>query len=394
MSHPCKSCVALFVAIVTCSAVVPAGAGPLSIRLKSDAKSDAFEVVGLTPAMLASLRTTGKFPEACAKVFTVHVETTSSTDRRNQPPLLGTYELRKDALVFKPRFPLRPGLHYRARFVASALRNQAGAGQDDVSRVFEIPTHRATVPTLVQAVYPSANRLPENQLKFYIHFSAPMSRGDAYRHVHLLDASGKPIPFAFLELDEELWDRDHKRFTLFFDPGRIKRGLKPREEFGPALEDGKSYALVIDQAWPDADGQPMKEAYCKEFRVGPPDDQPPDPKTWKMELPSASGRKPVVVTFPKPMDHALLGRMLRVTDSTGSKLEGSTAIGNEEQQWSFQPQHPWSDGHYELIVDTALEDLAGNSIGHPFEIDVFHPVQSHAKAKTLAIPIEIRKRPR
>jgi hypothetical protein len=379
---------------VTCSAVATAGAGPLSIRLKSVAKLDVFEVVGLTPAMLASLRTTGKFPESCAKVFTVYVETTSSTDRSNQPPLLGTYELRKDALMFKPRFPLRPGLHYRARFVASALRDQAGASQDDVSRVFEIPAHHATVPTLVQAVYPSASCLPENQLKFYIHFSAPMSRGDAYRHVHLLDASGKSIPFAFLELDEELWDRDHKRFTLFFDPGRIKRGLKPREEFGPALEDGKSYTLVIDQAWPDADGQPMKEAYRKEFRVGPPDDQPPDPKTWKMELPSASGRKPVVVTFPKPMDHALLGRMLRVTDSTGSKLEGSTAISNEEQQWSFQPQHPWSDGHYELIVDTALEDLAGNSIGQPFEIDVFHPVQSHAKAKTLAIPIEIRKRPR
>jgi hypothetical protein len=393
MSNPCKSWVALVVPFVTCSAVAAAGAGPLSIHLKADAKSDqsVFEVVGLSPALLASLRTAGNFPESCAKVLTVYVETTPSTDHHKQPPLLGTYELRKDILVFKPRFPLRPGLRYRALLVPLALSDRAGASRDDVSRVFEIPAHNAATPASVHSVYPSASCLPENQLKFYIHFSAPMSRSEAYSHIRLLDASGKPILFAFLELDEELWDRDNKRFTLFLDPGRIKRGLKPREEFGPALEEGKSYTLVIDQAWPDADGHPMKEAYRKEFRVGPPDDQPPDPKAWKIELPVAGTLKPVVVTFPKPMDHALLGRMLRLNDRKGRKLEGSITIGNEERQWSFQPEGPWVAGHYQLVVDTALEDLAGNSIGRPFEIDVFHPVQSHVREKTLAIPIEISK---
>ena len=71
-----------------------------------------------------------------------------------------------------------------------------------------------------------------------------MSRGEAYRHIRLLDATGKPVAAPFLELDEELWSDDGKRFTLLFDPGRIKRGLKPREELGPVLEAGKSYELV------------------------------------------------------------------------------------------------------------------------------------------------------
>jgi len=31
--------------------------------------------------------------------------------------------------------------------------------------------------TIVAQVYPSATVLPENQLKFYVQFSAPMSRG-------------------------------------------------------------------------------------------------------------------------------------------------------------------------------------------------------------------------
>ena len=48
--------------------------------------------------------------------------------------------------------------------------------------------------------------LPANELKLYIYFSAPMSRGEAWKHIHLLDDAGKPVPLAFLELDQELWD--------------------------------------------------------------------------------------------------------------------------------------------------------------------------------------------
>src|SRR5438105_1654786 len=79
-----------------------------------------------------------------------------------------------------------------------------------------------------------------------------MGRGAAYHHIRLLDATGRPVDAPFLELEEELWSNDGMRFTLLFDPGRIKRGLKPREELGPVLGAGKSYTLVIDGAWPDA----------------------------------------------------------------------------------------------------------------------------------------------
>src|SRR2546425_13124120 len=113
-----------------------------------------------------------------------------------------------------------------------------------------------------------------------------MSEGDCYRHIKLLDAKGKAVDLPFLELDQELWDAAGKRFTLFFDPGRIKRGLKPREDVGPALEEGKSYVLVIDKEWEDAKGNPLKETFRKTFRVGSPDDRPPDPKTWNVQAPA------------------------------------------------------------------------------------------------------------
>ena len=68
---------------------------------------------------------------------------------------------------------------------------------------------------------------------------------------------------AYLELDQELWDPSGTRFTLFFDPGRIKRGLKPREELGPALEENKQYALAISREWRDAKGNRLEEAFRK-----------------------------------------------------------------------------------------------------------------------------------
>jgi hypothetical protein len=95
-------------------------------------------------------------------------------------------------------------------------------------------------------VYPTSSKLPENHLRFYVHFSAPMSRGEAYEHLRLLRKNGEPVYLPFLEIGEELWDKSGMRLTLLFDPGRVKRGLKPREENGPVLEEGEEYTLVIE----------------------------------------------------------------------------------------------------------------------------------------------------
>ena len=102
---------------------------------------------------------------------------------------------------------------------------------------FTIAPAGDAVATEVAAVYPSVAELPENLLKFYLHFSGqcPAAR--------LTSTSTCWPPMAsrlrgFLELGEELWDPAGRRLTLFFDPGRIKRGLKPRRP-GPVLEAGR-----------------------------------------------------------------------------------------------------------------------------------------------------------
>ena len=59
----------------------------------------------------------------------------------------------------------------------------------------------------------------------------------------------------------------------------------------------------------------------------------------------------------------------------GRKLPGRVRVTDQERSWRFTPDRPWVSGSYRLVIDTRLEDLAGNSIGRPFEVDVFRPVQ-------------------
>jgi len=141
--------------------------------------------------------------------------------------------------------------------------------------------------------------LPQNLLKFYLHFSAPMSRGHIYDHIHLLDQNGQAVELPFLEIDEELWNPEMTRLTLFIDPGRIKRGVQPLEEIGPALEAGKSYTLEIDAAWRDNAGLPLRENFRKSFRVAAPDREPPAPATWKIRSPKAGTHAALNIGMPE-----------------------------------------------------------------------------------------------
>jgi hypothetical protein len=362
-----------------------------AIRLnrKADGGRTTFDVTGLDTVDLARLAKASLEPAQWTALFGVYVETGNPADRAGQPAVLGSYRIEEGMLRFEPRFPPGEGLRFRAVFDPTKLPGRGENKADPVVAEFAIPKPPRMVTTVVEQVYPTTAKLPENQLKFYLHFSAPMSRGQAYEHVRLLDAAGKPIEQPFLELGEELWDAQCKRFTLFIDPGRIKRGLKPREDLGPVLEPGKNYTLVVDAQWADAKGNPLKQEFRKSFRVTGAVEEAIDVKAWQLQPPAAGKAAPLSVAFPRPLDHAMLQRVFVVTDADGKKVAGSVAVAEEETRWQFTPEQPWQAGTYNLVVDTTLEDLAGNNIARPFEVDVFHPVQREVKAKTVSLPFTI-----
>jgi hypothetical protein len=350
------------------------------IELGGAADEHTVDVLGLSESQLTAAE---KLPEA-DRAALLEVVVDGAADA---PVLGGTVSVVDKSLRFTPRYPLEPGVTYRAAFHASKL----GEGDaETMSAVLPLAERTATPTTVVEHIYPTADILPENQLKFYLHFSAPMSRGEAYRHIHLLDANGKELDAAFLELGEELWDADQQRFTLLLDPGRVKRGLKPREELGPVLVAGNSYTLVVDSAWRDATRTPLNSGARKDFSVGPPDDTPVDPQAWQITAPEAESNDPLLVRFSESLDHSLLERIVWVVDPTGEKVPGSIQTGDGEACWQFTSQRAWKPGVYKLVAETTLEDLAGNSIGRPFELDEFKPVQQRIETKTIEIPVAVK----
>jgi hypothetical protein len=322
------------------------------------------------------------------QVLAVYVVPDKDAPIAGLPPMMGSVKVKGGALEFRSAYKVQMGLSYRVVFRPALLAGTSSVLPHTTS-VFTLPKPALPRSTVVKRIYPTADRLPENLLKFYVHFSAPMSRGRIYDHIRLLDNSGKAVELPFLEIDEELWDPTMTRLTLFIDPGRIKREVKPLEEIGPALEAGKTFTLEIDRGWQDSAGNPLMYTHRKVFQVGPPDRDPPDPDQWRIQKPGV-GRGPLVVRFPKPMDSALAIRFLWVTTEAGSRVAGTSALSDHETVWSFTPKVPWKAGGYRLVVRTAIEDLAGNNIGKPFEVDLFDTVERSIRTATIKLPFEVR----
>lgn len=358
-----------------------------------------FEVVGLGGPVLEALGRASLSSAEWTRLFAVYAGVSSAEAPSDTPAMLGRHLIVGDRLRFQPRFAVDVGVPYVAilslRYlparVVSSLPDTITRlqGTDSIAAEFALSPDRQQVGTRLTQIYPSGDVLPENLLKIYLHFSAPMSRGESYRHIRLVHESGRLVDLPFLELDEELWDRRQQRLTLLLDPGRIKVGLTPREESGPILEPGHRYTLYIDSDWQDARGRPLVSSVEKNFRVTARDERSPDPRQWRVNPPATGSREPLSVTFGESLDHALVSRLLEIRDHADRPIRGMGRVTDMERGWQFTPALPWKPGRYSLKADPVLEDLAGNSIGRPFEVDLQAVETRPGPVSVLAIPFVI-----
>ena len=348
--------------------------GAAHIELNTSAGPATVDVVDVPRPVIDSLSTIDS-RDAWAAVFKVAVSP-------DQPPMLGDYRIDGTRIRFTPMFPLDPGRQYHVSF--------SPGGAAPITAAVGLPATHTTPTTVVAEVYPSGDVIPENQLRLYLHFSAPMGMKGGLDYVHLLDEEGKEVKDPFLPLDAEFWNDDRTRYTVFFDPGRQKRGIPVIEDMGRSLTEGKSYMLVVDKEWRDGNGLPLKEIYKRSFKVGPPDEQPLDHTAWQIEVPTAGTRTPLTVAFPEPLDHGLLLRALGVQGADGAPIGGEIMVGRNEVTWSFTPKEFWKSGPHHVVAFAMLEDLAGNRIGRAFEVDQFDRSDKSAEPEKTLIPFQIR----
>ena len=220
---------------------------------------------------------------------------------------------------------------------------------------------------VVKQIYPTASKLPENILRFYLYFSAPMREGDFLNYIHLYDEDGNDLKGMFFDNQYELWDPTHHRLTVLVDPGRVKTGLVAHETMGRAFVPGKTYRLVIDKAWKTLRGKPLQSDFVKTFSVTSEDGTPPDAKQLKVTHPRAGSRGPLTLNLPEPLDHAQLVNFINVKDKHGKVLKGDVGLEQNETVWKFIPTEFWSSGKYAVEIDVRLEDLAANNFTGQFD---------------------------
>jgi hypothetical protein len=335
---------------------------PAEIHFTPLSGATKFEVVADLPPKLAAKLAAAKIDQEAGQAV---LEVRLVQSGKEGPPMLGTYLVRKEQLVFDPRFGLQPEKTYRAR-----LRLP---GEKPVELDYTVPARAAAPAPEVVGVWPTAKAVPANMLRFYVQFSRPMRGGsEIFDQIQLVDASGKIVEEPWLR--DELWNEDGSLLILYIHPGRIKWGVLLRLLMGPVLHPDRAYNLVIRESMRDADGRRLGKDFVKAFRTAPENRARIDLSKWRLEAPERGTRAALNLAFPAPVDHLGLERYLKVMDGHGDLVPGKIEVAQQGCSWSFVPVVAWADQAYTLKVDERLEDIAGNTPTRPFDVDLEAPV--------------------
>ena len=270
--------------------------------------------------------------------------------------ILGDWSFKSPNILFTPLATLPANQTYHIIYDGITISSFKG-------NVNKLPS------PLVRAFYPSSDTVPENLLKCAIQFTQPMRDGDIYQYLTVIGSQGDSLQDIFLPLEPALWNYDRTTLTLWIDPGRVKRDLLRNQQLGKPLEVGKKYRIVISKNWKGVNGEALNEDYIKEIFVTTRDEEVPDVTQWKLVIPKKASRASLQVLFSEKMDY--LTALEGITIENDKKVvNGTISLIKNETIWSFTPKSNWIKGEYILKLSPVMEDLSGNNLSRPFDLDL------------------------
>ncbi len=285
--------------------------------------------------------------ESCSANIEVRLSTQPTT-------IMGKVEYRAESPTFYPIIPFDPQLTYELWDNSQLIQGFS-------------PAARELGTTQITGIFPMDSILPANLLKMHLTFSAPMSVGNSYQYIHFYEGDNEVYPL--LDLQPELWNDDRTTLTLWLDPGRIKRDLLRQKRLGTPLHSDRTYRMIIDSTWVDKSGTTLMSGAQRQFTTRDADREMPSPTNWSIEPPTGPSA-PVTLHFDESMDYLLLHNAIYVSNGE-SIIEGHSTIPDNQRQWQFVPDQSWSaNTDYHVVVESRLEDLAGNNLSRLFDRDV------------------------
>ena len=292
--------------------------------------------------------------------------------RERATPVLGTFHSEKNSHLFIPVLPFSPGQTYEIRRDTTVLASFSIAEKS-----------KKELPEIVH-IYPSTDTVPENLLKVYVKFSHPMQAvGRALDYISVYNETLEREEDIFLQLESELWNKEHTLLTLWLDPGRIKTDLIPNKEKGLPIQKGNTYSIRFSNNWRSAEGVELKKSYTKTIEVTEKDKRMPTLTDWKFSLPRVLSRSKLSISFPEAMDAVLLSESVRILDAKEVQKPGIFLLGKSEKELIFQPYDSWEKGDYTLEVKSILEDLGGNNLNGLFDRDITSSVRDSSRTKVI-----------
>jgi len=299
--------------------------------------------------------------------------------KHSDRPILGDWIINGTLYTFIPFLPFTEGESYKIKENNEVLYN------------FIIKPAPNIKPTKLVSIYPTQDSVPENLLKMYFVFSKPMQEiKNSLDYITVHDNTTNQDVSVFLELQSELWNKNHTVLTLWLDPGRIKTDLTPNKEKGLPILNGHNYTISISENWKDANNQIIDKSYNKTIYVTTKDDKKPETNKWALKTPKKNTKDPVIISFNETIDYFLGIECFNIINSENNSVNGEFKFLDKEQKLHFKPKTKWHPGSYSVSIETRLEDLAGNNLNYLFDTDLISnkPINNSNKYKSISFTID------
>lgn len=286
--------------------------------------------------------------------------------------IIGIKHRDANLVTFKPLVPFNQGTPYTLFCDGQFLH-------------FEIEKATSYETIEVLDIYPSSSEVPNNILKWYVHFSRPVNPVKIYDHIHFLDQDGQEIDRSILDLRAPLLSQDGTLLTIWVEPGRQKQLLGPNHHLGSVFQADHLYTLRIDGALKDVEGVAMGSDITHTFRTTVADRVKPSIEDWKIADLKAHTIEPLEIALSEQLDYGSLTDAISISFK-GSRVVGTLQYDSVDKMISFIPEENWEVGSYTIYLAPLLEDLAGNNLLRLFDQPIGEPVETdHTKQFTLVV---------